>query len=171
MIGTSQGLVALDQHGEIVWSALNNESIVPVMVFPASELIFCGSQPGKHDAGKYYAVDSQGQMLWSTSFSQGQREMFCTRWPGACGPDGTLYLGSAAFQTNEFKLLVQTILRVKNKDDGMFGVLTALDPINGDVKWSFTADDSLEGTPAVGPDGTVYIASWDGHLYALKPPR
>ncbi|MCX6951531.1 MAG: PQQ-binding-like beta-propeller repeat protein, partial [Verrucomicrobia bacterium] len=29
--------------------------------------------------------------------------------------------------------------------------------------------DWVDATPAVGPDGTVYVGSWDGKLYALSP--
>jgi hypothetical protein len=31
----------------------------------------------------------------------------------------------------------------------------------------FTAGESIEASPVLGPDGTVYVASQDGNLYAL----
>lgn len=34
-------------------------------------------------------------------------------------------------------------------------------------KWSFEAADSIYSTPAIGADGTVYVGSYDGNLYAL----
>lgn len=36
------------------------------------------------------------------------------------------------------------------------------------VKWSFTTGDEIYSSPAVSPDGTIYIGSDDGCLYALK---
>ncbi|WP_110930418.1 PQQ-binding-like beta-propeller repeat protein [Paenibacillus bouchesdurhonensis] len=38
-----------------------------------------------------------------------------------------------------------------------------------DVKWSFAAGDKIYSTPAIGQDGTFYIGSSDGLLYALDP--
>jgi len=32
----------------------------------------------------------------------------------------------------------------------------------------FTAGDWIDATPAVGPDGTIYVGSWDGKLYAIR---
>lgn len=40
---------------------------------------------------------------------------------------------------------------------------------NGTLKWKFTgADDWIDSSVALGPDGTVYFGSWDGRLYALN---
>ncbi|MBI4222754.1 MAG: PQQ-binding-like beta-propeller repeat protein, partial [Planctomycetes bacterium] len=35
------------------------------------------------------------------------------------------------------------------------------------LKWSFQTKDIIEASPAIGPDGTVYIGSNDKHLYAI----
>lgn len=37
-----------------------------------------------------------------------------------------------------------------------------------DVKWSFEAGDKIYSTPAIGADGTLYVGSYDGKLYALN---
>ncbi len=70
--------------------------------------------------------------------------------------------------------------------------LHALDAITGKEKWSvgpergsaarfrendnpgrefrrFTTSGHIPEAPAVGPDGTIYFGSWDGHLYAAAP--
>ena len=40
----------------------------------------------------------------------------------------------------------------------------------GHIKWRFMADDLyIVSRPAVGPDGTIYAAGVNGHLYALAP--
>jgi len=38
----------------------------------------------------------------------------------------------------------------------------------GHVKWSFRTGGVVEGGPAIGPDGTVYVWSYDGYLYAIR---
>lgn len=38
----------------------------------------------------------------------------------------------------------------------------------GDKKWEFKTGDSILSSPAVGHDGTVYVGSDDGKLYAIR---
>lgn len=38
-----------------------------------------------------------------------------------------------------------------------------------DARWAATTSDQIWGTPAVGPDGTIYIGSEDNSLYAFNP--
>ena len=75
---------------------------------------------------------------------------------------------------------------------GSDGRLHALDVRIGEVRWSagprakgkvrlqekdaqggvlrhFTTAGHISEAPAVGPDGTIYFGSWDGHLYAASP--
>jgi outer membrane protein assembly factor BamB len=75
---------------------------------------------------------------------------------------------------------------------GSDGKLHALDLQTGEVRWSagpreksevrlperdaqgsvlrhFTTAGHIPEAPAVGPDGTIYFGSWDGHLYAASP--
>jgi len=37
------------------------------------------------------------------------------------------------------------------------------------LKWSFTTGDLIESSPAIGADGTIYVGSSDGKLYAINP--
>ena len=45
--------------------------------------------------------------------------------------------------------------------------LTVVEP--GSRKWQFDAGAASQSSPAIAPDGSVYIASSDGKLYALDP--
>jgi len=38
----------------------------------------------------------------------------------------------------------------------------------GRLLWSFTTDSWMDSSPAIGPDGTVYVGSMDGYLYAIN---
>lgn len=40
---------------------------------------------------------------------------------------------------------------------------------NGTLKWTFTTDNKVTSSPAIGCDGTIYVGSEDGYLYAINP--
>ena len=46
--------------------------------------------------------------------------------------------------------------------------LYAFNP-NGTLRWVYKLNGELFGSPAIGEDGTIYVASWDGYLYAIEP--
>lgn len=45
----------------------------------------------------------------------------------------------------------------------------ALNTSNGTLRWSYATASYISSSPALGSDGTVYITSGDGFLYALNP--
>jgi outer membrane protein assembly factor BamB len=49
------------------------------------------------------------------------------------------------------------------------GRVSAITP-DGDVAWTAQAGPTLKASPALGPDGTVYVSSMNGKLYAIAPP-
>ena len=40
--------------------------------------------------------------------------------------------------------------------------------VAGDKLWEFETGHWVLSSPAIGPDGTVYVGSWDGKLYAIN---
>ncbi len=40
---------------------------------------------------------------------------------------------------------------------------------NGTVDWTYTTGSTIEGSPAIASDGTVYVGSMDGKLYVIYP--
>ncbi len=42
-------------------------------------------------------------------------------------------------------------------------------PPQGNQLWSYTTGNAIYSSPAIGPDGTVYVGSDDGRLYAFYP--
>jgi outer membrane protein assembly factor BamB len=90
------------------------------------------------------ALDAHGNQVWSTPTLG-----FVISSP-AMASDGTIYIGS------------------------FDGKLYALDPTTGLPKWTFSANDHIYSSPALGVDAkgdtnAVYVASADGSIYALSP--
>jgi outer membrane protein assembly factor BamB len=52
---------------------------------------------------------------------------------------------------------------------GGTGRLSAIAP-DGTVKWTAQTGPTIKGSPALGHDGTVYVPSMNGKLYAVAPP-
>ncbi|MFH0777825.1 MAG: PQQ-binding-like beta-propeller repeat protein [Candidatus Eisenbacteria bacterium] len=73
----------------------------------------------------------------------------------AIGPDGTLYVG-----TDPYGAYGKTPVPVDT-------VFFAVKP-DGSLKWKFAMEDGAESSPAIGPDGTIYVGSYDGNLYAIR---
>lgn len=91
--------------------------------------------------GTIYAVATDGAMRWQARPGTALRY----RAGPSIGPDGTVYVG------------------------GDEGRLFALDPANGNVKWSFGTGGAITASPTVGRNGVVYLGSNDGRLYVLGP--
>jgi outer membrane protein assembly factor BamB len=51
---------------------------------------------------------------------------------------------------------------------GSAGKLSALAPLSGTVLWEFVTHGSSNSSPAIGADGTVYVGSDDGRVYAIQ---
>ena len=67
----------------------------------------------------------------------------------AIGPDGTIYVGSEGTIASQSRLY-------------------AINP-NGSLKWQFAgATDWIDSSPTVTANGTIYVGSWDGTLYAIN---
>ncbi len=41
--------------------------------------------------------------------------------------------------------------------------------VDGTVKWTFETGGAIESSPIIGSDGTIYVGSHDGKLYAINP--
>ena len=70
-------------------------------------------------------------------------------WP-TFTPDGTLVIGA--------------------DDWAYYGITPPRDGKPATLKWRFQTQGTLITSPAVDADGTVYVASMDGSVYALEPP-
>lgn len=39
----------------------------------------------------------------------------------------------------------------------------------GEEKWAFSTGGTINASPTIGADGTIYVGSQDGNLYSVKP--
>lgn len=44
-----------------------------------------------------------------------------------------------------------------------------LGPISNNLKWKFKTENGIYSSPSISPDGTIYVGSKDGFLYAINP--
>jgi outer membrane protein assembly factor BamB len=51
---------------------------------------------------------------------------------------------------------------------GGVGKLFALESMTGSILWDFVTNGSSNSSPAIGADGTVYVGSDDGKVYAIR---
>ncbi|NIP52815.1 MAG: PQQ-binding-like beta-propeller repeat protein, partial [Phycisphaerae bacterium] len=156
---------------------------------PVSASVTVGFDDRVHipcEDGKLYTLDANGVLLWS----------YDTNSPlissATVGPDGTVYVGSES--GNLWAVDVNGILRwtystggpiysspaVSFNGDSIYvcsqdGKFYALEP-NGSDLWRFEMDGPAElpsstfASPAIGPDGTIYISGlYDPNLYAIEP--
>lgn len=51
------------------------------------------------------------------------------------------------------------------------GYLYAVNTSDGSLKWKYQANDGIQSSPAIAPNGTIYFGCNDGFLYAVNPPN
>jgi outer membrane protein assembly factor BamB/subtilisin family serine protease len=133
--------------------------------------------------GYLYALNPDGSRKWRYSLSG-----YGTVSSPAVGSDGTVYVGDSFYYvhavnpdgTRKWRTQTQGIVQsspalagdgtiLVRSDDGL---LSALDPSGGNVRWTFrtgTGPATTYSSPAIAPDGTVYCAGADSRLYAISP--
>ncbi|MGH7408770.1 MAG: PQQ-binding-like beta-propeller repeat protein, partial [Candidatus Methylomirabilales bacterium] len=57
------------------------------------------------------------------------------------------------------------------KDGKVYGVRPPTAGLLGDLRWSVDLKTTIQTSPGIGPDGTVYIGADDWKLYAIAPPQ
>ncbi|MBI4560816.1 MAG: PQQ-binding-like beta-propeller repeat protein [Candidatus Rokubacteria bacterium] len=175
------------------WKYKTDGSIAPLAsptLSPDGSTVYVGSgDPNKTPDGTLYALNSSdGTLKWKVKVSQ-------VRASGAVvGSDGTVYVtgsgrvnaldssGTVLWQSeqNTAGSLTPALsyAGIVYVGTGPEGKIFAIDARNGDTLWSYQTGQNPdpEGpeygvltAPAIGADGTVYVGSVDGKMYALKP--
>ncbi|MBM3316195.1 PQQ-like beta-propeller repeat protein, partial [candidate division WOR-3 bacterium] len=178
---TADSVYCFDPSGERRWAfgGPDGDYFFPGAVPDTNGLVYCGNYDGY-----LYCLGPDGRLRWrapSTDNCEIRSEV-------AFGPDGTLFFGSdgdyllrlppggtprAMYEGLD---IVVATPAVSDKgtvycfpDDGTLVAFTAAgrlllraDVCSGDKELYYTS------SPAIGPDGTVYVGSWDGGVYALR---
>lgn len=180
LFGADQSLYALSPAGQVQWTFRAGGALLSASVAVAQDkAIYFGA-----DDGSLYALTPDGKEKWRFTVD------LPIRSSPAIGPDGTIYVGSGTEPTEDAKVYaIQPNGTVKGRPlDVEGGVVSSpalaakmlyigsLDrrvyAVNLDGfyrQWRFRAGDSIQSSPAIGEDGTIYIGADDGNLYALAP--
>jgi outer membrane protein assembly factor BamB len=91
--------------------------------------------------GWFYALDQYtGELLWTQNMHG-----WVESSPALSHDNSVVYVGSKS------------------------GMLTAMDTETGDKIWEFPTGAGITSSPAIDSEGTIYIGSLDGSLYAVRP--
>ena len=140
---------------------------------------------GIRSVNYFYARYSNGTLKWQTATS---KSIFGV----AIGSDGTIYGASSSgstpyylyafnpdgtikwtytFNTTTRNLRGLTVVNdtiYTTSDDGTFHAIID-NGNNATLLWSYTTGFRVDAAPAVGSDGTIYFANYNGDVYALNP--
>jgi len=136
-------IFAFDPNGSLKWSYQAEAS------GGSAAIAYDGTAYFVSTSGKIYALDINGRLKWSY-----QIEGTVSSSP-AISIDGTIYVGSSHVEYVESEIESS-------------GKVYSLDP-NGSLKWSYQTGGAVNSSPAIATDGTIYIGSDDGKIYALNP--
>ena len=152
---TSQGVtgrltVTVRERARLAWSVPLEwsfpDAVAPLLIgagvaIGADGTIYVGWNDKPAQTSHWYALSPQGGVLWTVDVPG------LTKWGmPAIGADGTLYFGS---------------------DSGSRGSLVAVDP-GGSIRWMLDGLDRISSSPALGRDGTIYVAG-GRQVHAVDP--
>ncbi len=189
----SQCLLALNPDGTVKWGALPHAVTFSSPAVGSDGTVYIGGDavnpggtvkwhyPGPYTspsigpdgaiytsgAGGLYALNPDGTLRWK--FPTGEDAAFCVpsgncsfvsfvQTTSSIGSDGIIYLASGSYSFDYRSYPNATFLP---------GNLYAIRP-NGALAWKFTIGPVFGSDPlAIGFDGTIYVGSVDGNLYAI----
>lgn len=176
---TDYKLYAVSPAGTVIWTFPTGNQISSSPAIAPDGTIYVGSMDNK-----LYAVNPDGTQKWA--FTTGGQVHVSSP---AVGSDGTVYVGSYDGNlyainpdgtekwrcTTEEEVLTTPALSPDGTtvyfacwDNDLYAVSTA----DGVVRWRFAVGlihGNTPSSPAVGPDGTIYIGSLTGRLHAISP--
>jgi outer membrane protein assembly factor BamB len=135
--GSGDGYVyALNSDGTTKWSYATGSAVSSSPAIGGDGQVYVGNE-----GGTLYALDSAtGAEIWTKSTGAPTSSIYTS--PAISPTNGWVYVGFSA----------------PKEDLTPLGILKALNPYDGSEKWSVDIGESLS-SPAVGPDGTIYIGS------------
>lgn len=146
-------LFCVNTAGAIDWSYYTDWCVFSSPAFGSDGLVYIGSKD--HNLYSFDPINYAGDFEWK--FSTGTFfDGHLVDGSPMVGPDGTIYFG-----TDPFGASGQQPVPVENS-------FWAVNP-DGSAKWNMLIGGTLgiESTPAIGPDGTIYVGSYDSLVYAI----
>jgi len=178
---TADSVYCIDARGRRRWAfgSPEGEYFFASAVVDENSVVYAGNNDGY-----LYCLDTDGRQQWRAPVPDGDE----VRPEVTIGPDGSLYFGTdgdyvirktpestptVLYEAND--IVVSAVAVSANgtvfvlPDDGTVVARAA----NGRLLW--TREVATGGkevyytsSPTIGPDGTVYVGSWDGGLYAFR---
>ncbi len=144
-------LYALNPDGTVKWQFPTGWCVFSSPAMDSEGTIYFGSK----DEHLYALEDSitYPKMKWASATGEFYDGHLVDSSP-AIGPDGTIYVGTDPYGAGGHPPVPV--------DSGLFAV-----DRDGYIKWVFPMENGTESSPAVGWDGTIYVGSYDGHVYAI----
>jgi outer membrane protein assembly factor BamB len=142
---------ALRPDGTIKWDYTTNWCVFSSPAIGPDGTVYVGSK----DESIYALEDSvtYAKLRWKYATGQFYDGHLVDSSP-AIGQDGTIYVGTDPYGAyGQDPVPVDTVFFAINPD--------------GTLKWKFAMNDGAESSPAIGPDRTIYVGSYDGYLYAI----
>ncbi len=176
--GSSGTVYAISSSGTLNWSCPVDQPVYGSPVVLADGDIFVlGTSGGLFTIS---GGPTGGQILTQSSESDSFRAA------PAVGPDGTLYFagediyavfaGGGGWTDGDFGgnfFESAPALDSKNGNlylgDTIFGNVLGIDAATGATLWTFTTGQTIVSSPAIGSDGTVYVATTSGTVFAFSP--
>ncbi len=150
-------LYAINPEGSLKWTFLTKGAVSSTPAVGADGIVYVGSSDGN-----LYAVNPDGSMLWkfTTTGSISQ--------PVILADDGTVYVSSDDYKT----YAVYSSSPGPAKSAWPMYQRDARHTGNTAYKWvvitGFTGS-WVRSSPALRPDGTIYVGDMNGRLYAISP--
>ncbi len=176
------GLQALYPNGDVKWSAPLEGWIHAPPAIGADGTVYFGAGGSEQPHG-FYAFHPDGTEKWRFSEFVGYGQYEFHSAP-TIGPDGTIYFGYDDGYLYAVNPDGTTKWRLRTNDsdcrssptiaaDGTIYVtqtgwteLLAINP-DGSFRWRSDFGDRFRSSPALGPDGTLYAADYDGEVRAF----
>jgi outer membrane protein assembly factor BamB len=171
----------VDARGRRRWAfgAPEGEYFFASAVVDQNDVVYAGNNDGY-----LYCLGPDGRQQWRTPAPEGDE----IRPEVTVGPDGALYFGTDGYYLCR-KTPQGTPAVIYEANDIFVGAAAASDKgtifalpddgtlvaraANGRILWTrevATGDKEVyySSSPTIGPDGTVYVGSWDGGLFAFR---
>jgi predicted CxxxxCH...CXXCH cytochrome family protein len=152
--GLSFYVYSFNPDGSVAWSYMTDWCVFSSPAIGPNGLIYVGSKD--HHLYCFDPATVDGAPEWSYAAGQFYDGHLIDCSP-AIGPDGTVYFGTDPFgAAGQLPVPVDTSFFALNPD--------------GSLKWRMALGGTvgIESSPAIGPDGTIYVGSYDSCLYAIE---